>query len=451
MDSGNINKSSSALVIGGGIAGLMAAYTFYKSGIQVQVLEAETRVGGVIQTVRKDGFELDLGPNSLVLTPFLKDLISELGLGDVLVEAALVAKNRYLVKRRMLHALSPHPLKLLQSPYLSWGAKFRILTERIRPAAASDAEESILQFVTRRFGGEVAQALADPIFSGIYAGDIGQLSIAQVMPLLPKWEKEFGSITKGILNQKEAMKGSRKIVNFRGGLGTLTQALASPLEGHIHKDVSVNSIVRTDTGGYRVGYVSQDGLSQSTEAQILVYAAPLYATNSLDFFSKLSGSAARVHYSPVRTLHVAIPKDQATIPEGFGFLVPTREEMGLLGCIFSSSIFPDKAPEGWALLTLMLGGAHQADMLRADHTSLDQMALVDLKEILHISGSPRILLGTTWPKAIPQKNLGYEQVLQAMKAFEAAHPGFRFAGNAVGGVSVGDTMEYAAKVVHSMI
>lgn len=462
MDSGNINTPSSgrgapssALVIGGGIAGLTAAYTLHKSGIQVQVLEAAPQVGGVIQTVHKDGFELDLGPNSLVQTPFLKDLITELGLGDALVEAALVAKNRYLVKQRVLHALSPHPLKLLKSPYLSGKAKWRILSERFRAplkAGNQDADatdESIEQFITRRFGAEVSEALADPIFSGIYAGDIRQLSIEQVLPMLPRWEKEFGSITKGIMSQKASLKGARKIINFKGGLGILSNALSAQLAGCIQTDVSISSIDQAGAG-FRVGYM-REGTAHVIEAQTIIYAAPLHTVQGLAYFDSLRWGAAHVAYSPVRTLHVAIPQGQASIPDGFGFLVPSREELGLLGCIFTSSIFPDKAPPGWSLLTLMLGGAHQADMVLADHTSLDQMALVDLKEILKITGMPRILHGTTWTKAIPQKNLGYGCLLNGIEHFEQAHPGFRFAGNGVSGVSVGDTMEYAAKVVHSVI
>ncbi len=452
MGSDNINKPSSALIIGGGIAGLTAAYTFLKNGVPVQMLEASPQVGGVIQTRHKDGFELDLGPNSLVLTPFLKELISELGLDAVLVEAAVVAKNRYLVKKRVLHALSPHPLKLLKSPYLSWGAKWRILTEKFRAprdASKDGTEESIQQFITRRFGAEVSAALADPIFSGIYAGDIRQLSIEQVLPMLPRWEKEFGSITKALMSQKETLKGGRKIINFKGGLGMLSNALASRLEGCIQTSVSVGSIVQTGSG-FKVSYSSQ-GQERVTEAQALIYAAPLYSLSTLDFFASMAKVSSHVAFSPVRTLHVAIPQGQASIPDGFGFLVPTQEELGLLGCIFTSGIFPEKAPQGWSLLTLMLGGAHQADMVRNDHASLDQLALVDLKEILKVTAAPRILSGTTWTKAIPQKNLGYDHMLKEIGRFEQAHPGFRFAGNGVSGVSVGDTMEFAAKVVHSMI
>jgi oxygen-dependent protoporphyrinogen oxidase len=157
-----------------------------------------------------------------------------------------------------------------------------------------------------------------------------------------------------------------------------------------------------------------------------------------------------IEYASVRTLHVTVPQDALALPPGFGFLAPSRENLALMGCIFTSSIFPSKVPQGQALLTVMMGGAHRARELRDRPGVLEAAALADLKDILRIRSDLRVLHGHTWTAAIPQKNLGYTKVLKALEAYEAGHPGFRFAGNAVSGVSVGDTMEYASKVVHSM-
>lgn len=421
------------VVIGAGIAGLTAAYDLHQAGHEVVLLEGSSRVGGVIYSKRMEGFDLDLGPNSLLMTPALQDRITALGLEPDILEAASVSKNRYLVKDRVLHALSPHPLKLLQSRYLSWAAKGRLLTERFR-AANAEGEESVGAFFSRRFGKEITEAAADPIFSGIYAGDIHRLSLDQVLPVAAHWEREYGSVTKGILKEKGALKGGRKIINFRGGLQSLTDALALPLGERLRTNAWVTEIL---AAGGRFRVIHPQGV---VEADRVVYTA-----NPAGF-----DGIPPIEYASVRTLHVTVPQDALDLPPGFGFLVPTRENLALLGCIFTSSIFPSKAPGGQVLLTVMMGGAHRAKELRDRPGALETAALADLKDILSIRGDLRVLHGHTWTAAIPQKNLGYTQVLGALRAYEEAHPGFRFAGNAVSGVSVGDTMEYASKVVHSM-
>lgn len=433
------------VVIGGGAAGLTAAYDLQQAGRSVELLEASPRTGGVIASKQVEGFDLDLGPNSLLLTPSLGDRIRSLGL-DVL-EAASVSKNRYLVRDKTLHALSPHPLKLMKSPYLSWAAKGRILTERFRPRGGGEEEQSVGAFFSRRFGNEISAAVVDPIFSGIYAGDIDRLSLDHVLPVAGRWEREYGSVIRGLMKQKDALKGGRTIINLKGGLQSLMDALATPLGAHVHTNATVTGI-RRDGGRFVVTHTR--GV---VEADHVVYAAPLgasgLAASGPDGATVLDGIPP-VEYTSVRTLHVTVPQEALELPPGFGFLVPSRECLALMGCIFTSSIFPAKAPAGAVLLTVMMGGAHKGTELLERPGTLEAAALADLRDILRIRGDLRVLHGHTWMGAIPQKNLGHARVLEALESYERAHPGFRFAGSAVSGISVGDTMEYAAKVVHSM-
>lgn len=438
-----MSKQVEVVVVGAGLAGLTTAYQLQKNGKSVLVLECSDRAGGVVHSKRVDGFELDLGPNSLVLTPFLEEWIRELNLEGYLLTAESGSKNRYLIKDKRLYALSPHPLKLMKSPYLSWKAKARILTERFRSTGGA-SDESVAQFFTRRLGKEITEYMADPIFSGIYAGDISRLSVNEVLPILVQWEKQFGSLTKGVFQRKEALKGRGRIVNFSGGLQRLTNALAAPLSERLQYGAMIQQIHATEKG-YSIQY-AQNGANHLMEAETVIYAAPSHTLPGLAWFSRIADTAQSIQYAPVRTVHVSVPTLALTLPEGFGFLVPSAEGLSLLGCIFTSSIFPSKAPEGHTLLTLMLGGAHKAGDLLSHPGQLEEKALEELAQILYIKSGLRVLHGQTWKKAIPQKNVGYQEVRQALEAFEKAHPGFYFVGNAVSGVSVGDTMEYAVKV-----
>ena len=443
-----MNIQTQVAIIGGGLSGLTAAYQLRKGGKQVQVLELSDRAGGVIRSERVDGFDLDLGPNSLVVNPFLEEWIRELHLEPFQLDAAAVSKNRYLVRDKVLHALSPHPVKLLQSPYLSWTAKGRILTERFRPRGTSP-EESVSAFFTRRLGREISEYIADPVFSGIYAGDIDRLSLNEVLPVLAQWEKQFGSLTKGAFKQKGALKGRGRIVNFSGGLQRLTDALAAPLGGALQLNASIKEIQSTGEG-YSIGYV-QNGVGNVLEASALIYTAPAYTLPGLSWFSDIAAITGTIQYAPIRTVHVAVNSGALQLPEGFGFLVPSREGLSLLGCIFTSAIFPSKAPEGSTLLTLMLGGAHRADDLLQHPDKLQERALEELSQILHIHSGLKVLHGQTWPRAIPQKNVGYGLVQQSLEAFEKTHPHFYFAGNTVSRVSVGDTMQYAAEIASRLL
>jgi oxygen-dependent protoporphyrinogen oxidase len=244
------------------------------------------------------------------------------------------------------------------------------------------------------------------------------------------------------------MKGGRAIINFAGGMEQLTRALSAPLNGSIYTNALVQNIA-SGPQGYRVAY-QYDGGEQILESDYLIYAAPAYALSSIPWFGELGAAASAINYAPVRTVHVAVRKEGLDLPDGFGFLVPAREHLSILGCIFTSAIFPAKAPGGYALLTLMMGGAHRADELLREEDRLQDAALGDLKDILHISSEVRILHGQTWSRAIPQKNKGYGRIKQLFQVFEQTHPGFFFAGNAISGISVGDTMAYASKIAQSL-
>ena len=425
------------IIAGAGIAGLSIAYELQKKGIPYEILEAGSRTGGLITSLHKDGYELDAGPNSLAASQDVLAFIREIGLENEMMEASAVSKNRFLVRNNQLHAISPHPLKIIKSKYVSGSAKWRLFTEQFRKSKATSTEESVTSFVTRRFGAEIAEYLFEPVLSGIYAGNPDLLSIQEVLPMLPKWEKEYGSVTKGLMKNKQSM-GGRKIIAFKGGNQALPNKLAALLTGRIRLNCAITGIVR-DASGYIVQY-NENGTPGILNASRVIFTTPAYTTAALiqNMDPVLAGMLNGIHYPHMGVLHLAFGEEALEkMPAGFGFLVPHAAGKHFLGAICNSAIFPSRAPQGKVLFTIFVGGAMQEHLFKQmDVEHLQQQIIKEFMEILQLQQSPVFQLFSEWKKAIPQLNVGFAQIREQIRMFEERYPGIRIAGNYVTGVAV---------------
>ena len=436
------------IIVGAGIAGLSIAYELQKKGIPYQILEAGDKAGGVIRSLHIDGYELDAGPNSIGATPDTLSFLEEIGLKDVVMEATAASKNRFLVRNGQLHGISPNPAKIISSKYVSGGAKWRLFTESFRKADKTTTEESVTSFVTRRFGTEIMEYVFEPVLSGIYAGNPDKLSIQEVLPILPKWEKTYGSVTKGMMKSKGEM-GGRKIIAFKGGNQVLPERLVSLLQTEVKLGCRVTGITKGATD-YIVQY-EENGQTQMLNAGHVIFTTPSYATAGAiaGFDAGLSATLKDLHYPHMGVLHLGFGQEaKDKIPEGFGFLVPHAEQKHFLGAICNSAVFPSRAPEGKVLFTVFIGGAQQESLFEQMGTvQLQQTVVKEFMALLGLTTPPELQKFSEWHKAIPQLNVGFAATRQQIKSFEEKYPGIIIAGNYVTGVSIPGIITGAKAIV----
>ncbi len=428
-------------VIGAGIAGLAAAHQLRQMGIEPVVLEAGSRAGGVIASELIDGFLVERGPNSIQShSPLISDLIDQLGIQDRVVRASEGARNRFIVRDGRPVAAPLSPLQLAGSELFGARAKLRLLREPFVAPGNPAIEESVADFIRRRLGGEFLDYGMNPFVGGVYAGDPERLSIRYAFPSLFRMEQESGSIIRGQIDrQRDASSATdtHRMFSFRGGLQELPLAMAASLGDAIRYDSPVQE-VRPSNGSWTIL------TDRSDHFDAIIAAVPLYRLATLigHFVSELS-PFRDVSYPPLSVVALGYRKTAIRHPlDGFGMLIPEVERsFQILGTLFTSSIFPGRAPEGHVLLTSFVGGARRPELAGKSSDQLFDVVHADLSRLLGISDRPTFRHHVFWEHAIPQYTIGYGSVLRAADQLEEENPGVFVAGNFRNGISVGETAQ----------
>jgi protoporphyrinogen/coproporphyrinogen III oxidase len=435
------------LVVGAGICGLVTAYRLQRAGFSVRVIEAAARPGGVIASVARDGCLYERGPNSaLDTTPLIGELVTSLGLGGQMRFASATADRRYVVRGGALTPLPTSPGAFFATSLFSASAKLALLREPFIARSPAQAEESIAAFVRRRLGNEFLDYAIDPFVAGIYAGDPETISVRAAFPKLHALEQRWGSLIRGQIfgaserrRQKEAAKNTAKSFSFVGGMQQLTDALAAAL-GSVELNTRAMRLERDGAGIFSV-FAERQGAALAWRARAVVLATPADASAALLRAQAPDASAAleSMVYAPVATVASAYALgDIGHALDGFGCLVPRKEQRRVLGVLFSSSMFEGRAPAGQALLTTFVGGQRQPSLPVLPEDELAALVRDEHAALLDVRGNPRFQVVTRWPRAIPQYTLGHlERVARAMAAQQRL-PGLHFCANWKGGVSVGD-------------
>lgn len=437
-------KSLRVAIIGGGITGLTAAYQCTKLGHKVRLLERSSRFGGSVGTEKKDGWLIEAGPNSLLEgEPELRDLVTDLGLGDRLLVGGAVAKNRFIVRDGKLVALPMSPPAIISSPIFSAGTKIRIFAELLKAPRKRPVDVSLETLVRDHFGQECVDYGLNPFVSGVYAGDPAALSAQHAFPKLWEIEREKGSIIRGMIAQAKARKASGapkpRIVSFRNGLQELVDTLVSKLpEGAASLNSTVRRLTRQgDT--WEIVWADNQG-AQSLVVDRVLLAVPAGALAKLEIGSEGNlpfSSFTEIPHPVVSSLFLGFKREQVKHPlNGFGVLIPGIESRKLLGVLFSSSLFEGRAPEGHVALTVMAGGMRNPGIGRLSQEELLSTARRDLQELLGVEGEPVFQRFHNWPAAIPQYNLGHERFLEIFKRVEAENPGLLIGGNSRDGIAL---------------
>ena len=439
-------------VIGGGIAGLSCAYGLCLKGIDFTVFEKTGNLGGVIQTRNVNGFLLESGPSSLLLKDMrIEKLLDKLNLKYI--PANEHSKNRYILKNGRPVKLPLSPFQAISSPIISTKAKLKLLKEPF--VTPFERDEVVSDFISRRLGEEVQDYLVDPFIAGTFAGNPKKLSIKHAFPFLKQMEIEHGSIIKGFWKNRkltDSYKRKREIVSFKGGMQELPQALEGKMSDRLFLNSDVKDIIKTEKGfGVKV---DQGEKAESYEFDSVIIATEtngipqlLKRLNDYEFEDAISS----INYPSVAVLHFGVSSSKIKNPlNGFGILIPKMENRNILGILFNSDMFPERAPKDHTLLTVFIGGARQPEIIH-QIGNLQAMAWKDVQSILKIEGEPDYYHEKIYQKAIPQYTLGYENILKQINLIEEKNPGLFFTGNYLSGISVPDTivngMDCAEKTV----
>jgi oxygen-dependent protoporphyrinogen oxidase len=438
---------ASIAIVGGGLTGLTAAYRLKQRGSRVVVYEASDRIGGVIKSERRNGYLAELGPNSLSApVPAVAALLAELGLTARQVTASAEARIRYIVRRGRLVRLPTSPAELLTTRLFSNSAKLAIFGEPLIEPSDSTIDESVAAFIRRRFNQEVLDYVANPFIAGIFAGDPEQLSMRHALPHLQALERSQGSLMKAFAQKMKARRanageGAREagLISFRDGLQELVDALARHLTAEIRLRSPVTQL-RQSSKGWTVGAAFQT--PELYDA--VIYAAPSHGLDEIDLdvaASERLSTLSSISHPPVAVLALGFRREDVSHPlDGFGFLSPEVERRRVLGVVFSSTLFPDRAPEGHVMLTAFVGGARDPDFVHVDLQTLTARVLDDLRGLLGLKGEPTFRSVQVWPKAIPQYTLGYGRFKDIADEIERRNPGLLLAGTYRDGIALGDAI-----------
>ncbi len=441
------------LIVGAGISGLTCAYSLRKSGIDAQVVEAGPRPGGVIRSERRDGFLLELGPQSFSGTPQLLDLCRDLGIENELVEAPHSAP-RFLLINGQLKAAPLTPPAFFASSLFSLATKASILRDIFGGSTPPAEDESVAAFTRRKFSAELLDKLVGPFVSGIYAGDPEKLSLRAAFPQLHEAERSAGSVIRGMMRAAKSKPGPKQrptLQSFRDGNETLIKALAANLGPALRCGVEVTAIHPAGTKPRQSGepFDVETKTLDSTEtivADRLVLAVPTYVAAKL-LRPEVSSPLKEIEYAPLAAVSLGYQKqDVGHSLEGFGFLTPRSEGMRTLGTVWNSSLFPGRAPQGSVLLTSFIGGATDPQAVALSAQEISGIVHREISRVLSIRNQPTFSNVEIYPRALPQYNIGHTSRIANIERESSSLINLKLVGNYLRGPAIGACIEQALVV-----
>ena len=458
MGSG-VTQRVAALVVGGGVSGLVCAYALRKAGVDALVVEASDRAGGAIRKERREGYLLELGPQSFSGTAQMLQLFDELGIRQQVVQAPSGAP-RYVLVNGTLQKVPMSPPAFLSSGFVGIGTKFALLRDVIGKSAPPTRDESIADFIRRKFSEEMLDRLVGPFVSGVYAGDPEKLSLRSSFPTLHEAEKTRGSVIRGMLaNAKKQPSNQPRqrptLLSFADGTQTFTDALAAKLGDRLLLDTSVTGIARDSVSPPAFQVAARTGGEEhSVVADKLIVATPtdVAATLLRGIEPVIADRLSEIEYASIAVVSLGYKKsDIGDLLNGFGFLVPRSAGVRTLGTVWNASLFRGRAPEGSSLLTSFIGGATDPNAAQLSPDELTAIVHRDIAPILKMHGNPTFSNVTVYPRALPQYNLGHAARLKAVEEAQKKHPNLWLIGNYLRGPAIGSCVEQALSVANQII
>ena len=433
-------------MVGGGIAGLSAAWTASRrsASADVLVLERGPQVGGKAQSVATDGWLVESGPGGFLAgREELTQLIAEAGLTDDAVPASASAARRFIYRAGKLREIIPNPIGFARSGILSLRGLLRFLAEPFVPARRAGPEETVWEFAARRLGAEIADRLIMPMTLGIHAGNARKLSLPAAFPRMAALEREHGGLLRGLIAKRGKTSGGG-LTSFRAGLQTLPRALAAEGSFTVRCHATASAITRTADGW--LVRVAGDTEAIAADAVVIAIepwaAAPLLRPLAPDAADELDG----IHCPPVAVVALGYTAAASHgVPRGFGVLISRDEGYQMLGNLWDSHIFPSRSPDGHLLMRVMLGGAVDPGVGTMPEADVLALARTEVERMYGITAAPVFHQVVQWPHAIAQYGLGHLERVARIEAAVARHDGLFVGGSGLHGVAFADA---AASGVH---
>jgi oxygen-dependent protoporphyrinogen oxidase len=412
-------------------------------------------VGGAIGVHRDGDWLHELGPNSLLEgSTEVAKFIDAVGLGPRRLYAAETAKNRYIVRGGKLRAMPTSPGKFLGTPLFSWGAKLGLAGEVFRGRGDYGRDESVADFVVRRLGREFLDYAINPFVAGVYAGDPRRLSVQHAFPKLHALEREHRSLLLGAIARRNPSGGPKgRIFSFPEGLGELPRTIAQALGSALRLRSAVRAL-RCNDASWEIEFEKDGALVRET-ASAVVCALPADALAAIRFENVPRAAELAVlreiEHPPVASVFMGFRRADVGHPlDGFGVLVPEVERARILGALFSSTLFPGRAPKKHVAITTFVGGTRQPDLARLPEPELGVVVQEELGRYLSVRAAPVYVHVQRWPRAIPQYTVGYQRFKDVMTAVEQAAPGLFIGGNARDGISLANCIESGRRVAREV-
>ncbi|MDP6469092.1 MAG: protoporphyrinogen oxidase, partial [Pirellulaceae bacterium] len=452
-DSTSATPSQRVAVIGGGITGLAAAHRLVElqPNVAVTLFEAAPRLGGVLETVHRDGYLVEAGADNWITNvPWATDLCNRIGFANQLAETNATHRGAFVIRRGKLRRIPPGfvvmaPSRIwpvIMTQILSPWGKLRLACESFVSKRAEEDDESLASFVTRRLGRETYDRLVQPLIGGIYTGDPELLSLRSTMRRFQDMEREHGSLTRAIRSQNKdrsaASDGGARYSMFmapRDGLSSLIDAIAARLKADSVRLCS--TVTRLFRSGSHWNVQTTNNAAEAESFNAVIVATSAHATARLlsELDPQLADELGAITHASCSIVSLGYRRDQIAHPlDGFGFVVPRIEKRKILSASFSSVKYPRRAPEGHELVRVFVGGAFQPELAALPDDALQQIATTDLRDLLGIRGEPRLVEISRRPSAMPQYYVGHEARVDRIEGLMDQHDGLQLAGNAFNGV-----------------
>jgi len=440
-------KNKKICILGGGLSGLSTAWKKKKEGHHITLIESGPQVGGVLQSEKKNGYLLDYGANTLSLrNQNTSDTLEKMGALRHALDANPKANKRFIVRNQKLVALPLNFKSFLSSPFLSPKGKLRMLLEPFLPKGNLDKLESVADFISRRLGQEALTYCGNPFISGIYASAPETLNLANAFPALFEMEQQHRSLFIGMLKTPGSKKTKTRLLSFPEGmqqLGFLIQKNLKPEE--VLTNESVLTVTRL-AQGWKVKSRNIAGNLSELVCDEVISTIPVDQISNITW-ENIKGrenfnNLTKVTYFPLSMVFLGMKKESIEHNlDGFGFLVPQKENLSILGTLFSSTLFENRAPKGNILLTTFVGGERMPDLALAPDKQIYDAVEKDLSKLLGMKNKADFRHIKRWKKSIPLPDLKMGVRAKAANELSLLNPGLKFSGSAFSGVSLPNCLD----------